>query len=236
MTFSWHDLPTKAEARHFIGGDKPAAVFRIGKYEVTVPGEDRDDITYRVPYHTNTNPRSTLPNMDISDGEIRISLSDLVDETLSRLSPVELAQALWSNQEVREAFCDALTGGWNSEFTDQERRRVLRELKEAVHSIAQDKLSSSMAKLEYDVAKRSFFYHEVGRVNESLYESEQQLRHSTGNEALALPRLKHEDHDPDFKIGGKHWNEARDFWRKEVAARFPIAEAEQEQPVEEPAF
>jgi len=203
-----------------IGGDNPAVVFRIGKYEVIVPGEDRDDITYRVPYHTNTNPRSTLPNMDITDGEIRIPLSDLVDETLSRLEPVELAQALWSNKEVREAFCDALTGGWNSEFTDQERRRVLRELKEAVHSTAQDKLVASMAKLEYDVSKRSFFYHEVNRVNESLQESERQLRRSTGNEALALPRLKHEDHDPDFKIGGKHWNDARDHWRSEVLARF----------------
>lgn len=220
MSYGWNERPTKAASKSMIGGDNPAVVFRIGKYEVIVPGEDRDDITYRVPYHTNTNPRSTLPNMDITDGEIRIPLSDLVDETLSRLEPVELAQALWSNKEVREAFCDALTGGWNSEFTDQERRRVLRELKEAVHSTAQDKLVASMAKLEYDVSKRSFFYHEVNRVNESLQESERQLRRSTGNEALALPRLKHEDHDPDFKIGGKHWNDARDHWRSEVLARF----------------
>lgn len=226
MSYNWSDRPTKAVSRSLIGGDTPAAVFRIGKYDVTVPGEDRDDITYRVSYHSQTNPRSTLPNMDISDGEIRIPLSDLVDETLSRLDPVELAQALWSNKEVREAFCDALTGGWNSEFTDQERRRVLRELKEAVHSTAQDKLAASMAKLEYDVSKRAFFYHDVNRVNESLHETERQLRHSTGNEALSLPRLKHEDHDPDFKIGGKHWNDARDHWRKDLAARFAIPEAE----------
>ena len=93
-----------------------------------------------------------------------------------------------------------------------------------------------MAKLEYEVSKRSFFYHTVNDANERLRNIELALRGRFGVEDIELPRLPHENNDPDFKIGGKHWNDARDFWRCEVEKLFPIPCAEEEQSDKEEVF
>ena len=64
--YGWNNAPTKAEVRHLIGGDEPATVYSIGLYDVTVPGPETP-VTYRRRYE-NSDPRRTLPNMEIADG------------------------------------------------------------------------------------------------------------------------------------------------------------------------
>lgn len=219
--WNWNERPTKAEPKHSTGGDTPATVYAIGKYEVTVAGDERE-VSYRVPSHYRGDPRASLPNMEIVDGEIRIPMTDFVEEMLSRVPAVELASTLWDNKEVRDAFLDVAVDRWGSCFTDDERRRFLRDVKETIHSKALDKLASTMATLEYDSAKRSFHYHQVNSANESLGNLEERLRCKFGDPEITLPRFQHHDHDLDFKISGTHWNEARDGWRKEVIQRFPF--------------
>lgn len=222
MGYGWHERATTATVRYQIGGDTPSVVYQIGKYEVTVPGETRE-VTYRVPSQ-RCDPREALPNMEITDGEIRIPMTDLVSEVLARVPPAELSVTLWSNAEVRSEFISRVVERWECDFTDEERRRLIRDLKQAVHSNAVDRLANSLGKIEYDVSKRSFFYHEVSATNDRLRELEQHLRGKYGDETIEVPRLKHEDHDPDFKISGTHWNQARDHWRRHVEERFPFVE------------
>lgn len=206
--YGWNDSPTKAECKLVADGNP---VYDIGKYQVTIHPDK--SVTYQTRYGHTTDPRATLPNMEISDGEIRIPATDLVGLILSRLDPVELARALWTNDDVKEAFMDCLVTRYNEQgIGDAERRKFLAGVKEAIHSKALDTLASTMASLEYDVAKRSFFYHEVNRINDWLHEQ--------GHET----RLRHVDNDPDFKIAGRHWNEARQHWREEVAMRFEVTE------------
>lgn len=202
--YGWNEAPTKAESTMTVN-DEP--VYDIGRYQVTI--HKNGTVTYRTKYGHTTDPRATLPNMEISDGEIRIPATDLVGLILSRLDPVDLARALWTDAEVKEAFMECLVHRYNEQgIDDADRRKFLAEVKEAVHSKALDGLASTMASLEYDVSKRSFFYHEVNRINDWLREQGHDVR------------LKHDDNDPDFKIGGRHWNEARQHWRDEVVKRF----------------
>jgi hypothetical protein len=107
--YGWNDNPTKAKLKHFIGGDQLRAVFEIGEFEVEVPttATENDEpiepaVTYRSKYRHTTDPRATLPGLEIRDGQIRIELTDLVGLVLSRLEPADLARALWSNADVRQ--------------------------------------------------------------------------------------------------------------------------------------
>lgn len=228
--FGWSDRETKATAKLYIGGDKPACIYSIGKYLVTVPGvtpEAELPVTYREDGRYGK-PTDTLPNMEITDGVIRIPITDLVEQVLERSEPVEIAQTLWQDENVRNAFIDCLVTRYNEQGVgDADRRKFLQDVKEAVHSKALDCLSSKMASLEYDVAKRSFFYHEVNAVNDMLANADYKRLDGTPI------RLRHEDSDPDFKIGGKHWNDAQAFWRAEVAKLFPFYESTNTEPTED---
>ena len=214
--FGWHERPTKAECVATVN-DEP--VYEVGyQWHVTVHKDG--SVTYRKKHSIRSDASTLLPNMRADGEELCIPITDFVDVILSRLDPADLARALWSNEDVREAFMDALAerfsqGGVN----DADRRKFLVKVKEAVHSHALDSLREKMSSLEYDMSKRSFFYHEVNRVNDFL--REQGYVHADGTPI----RLRHEDADPDFKIGGKHWNEARDWWRGEVLKRFPGQDA-----------
>lgn len=224
MTYGWNDHPTKAEVKYSVGsteGGPVSTVYRIGKYDVTVPGSTLD-VTYRnIERADDQNPKRAFPNMNVSDGELRIPITDFVDTILTRLEPRDLAVALWQNNEVREEFMGCLTSRWSEMgITDADRRTFLREVKEEVHSKALDHLASKMAHLEYSMSRRSFFYHEVNAVNARLREA------GCKDYKGELIQLPHSDSDPDFRIGGKHWNEARDWWRAEALKQFPVPETE----------
>lgn len=226
--YGWNERPTKAKLKHVINDDH---VYEVGHYDVTVRQTEGGEpaVTYKHRYSHTTDPRRTLPNMEVADGEIRIPVTDLVATALSRLDPADLARALWQEDEVRGAFIDCLCHHYNDHgIDDADRRKVLAGLQAAVHSAALDRLASAMHKLEYTMANRSFFYHEVNRINERLA--------ALGCvDAYDQPiRLQHADSDPDYRIGGKIWNEARDDWRKLVLERFPEPEAPAEEASDDP--
>lgn len=223
--FNWNDRPTKAEVKHYIGGDKPARVLTIGQYEITVPADDPEaDITYTVPSRfRDSDPRGAFPNMEVRDGEMRIPLDDIVSAILARVEPVEVAVALWANDEVRDEFVSAMVERYSQmNVGDPDRRKVLDGLQEAVHSKALDTLSSKMASLEYSVSKRSYLHSEIDRINETLAYYEV-TRPPRGDEVGPQPlRIKGEQQVPEFAITGIAWNRAQAFWRAEVLRQFPM--------------
>lgn len=237
MSWNWNERPTKAQTKHHIGGDSPAVVYAVGKYEVTVPGEERE-ITYRVPSHSPTDPRHSMPNMEITDGEIRIPVTDLVSEVLSRIDPVELAQALWQNEDVRREFVEcAITQYSQMGIDDQDRRALLRGLKEAVHSAALDCLIHKAASAEFEVCRQAGHWEEIRRINGVLRERNITVERTIWKDGQAagtedvLLQFNERDRPVQgddgrfapglFEVGGLAWNEARDFWRRTVLEKFP---------------
>lgn len=234
--YGWNEKPTKATTHQFIGGENPRAVYEIGQYEVTVEGSSPDNhpaVTYKHKYRQTTDPRHTLPNMEIADGEIRIPVTDLVGEALKRLEPVDLAKALWTEQEVRDEFMYCLSTRYTeSGIGDADRRKFLAGVKEAVHSKALDALASAMAKCEWELSKIANHYDEVRRINDFLRERD--IRNSKGE----IVQLNTRDHSikneagnfqrGELEVSGKAWEEARAYWRDEVVKRFPSAEPELE--------
>lgn len=226
MMFGWPDKPTKVEPKYVHGGDNPARIFEIGKYQVTVPDDPEATVTYHVPHyrHGQSDPRTTFPNMEVSDGEVRFPVEDLVPVILSRLDPVDLARALWQNEDVKAEFMSCLTERWSEGgIGDADRRKFLASIKEAIHSKALDAFAYTAQKLERAFGQKWFFYHEIHRVNDGLREAGFEDR--DGNPI----RLRHEDSDPAFRIGGEHWNDAREHWRAEAARMFAIPADETEQ-------
>jgi len=229
--YGWNERPTKATVRHHIGGDSPATVYEIGRYRVTVPGDERS-VTYTVDYREATDPQKVLPNMVVADGEIRIPVDDLVGAALARLEPVEIARALWQDADVKAEFIDCMSERWTQGGVgDGDRRELLRKIKAAVHSAALDKLSAAMANVEFEISRRAHFYDEVRRINETLRELDVRVqrskRDSSGNHAgyeSAVLQFDERDrgNDSDLAVGGRAWNEAREFWRGEMLRKhFP---------------
>lgn len=226
--FGWSDRATKAEVKHLIGGDNPARVVSVGygHYEVTIPNDPEADVTYRIPHYRNSDPRQTFPNMEVRDGELRLPLEDIVSSILARVEPVEIAKALWQDDDVKAEFMEALSerymeGGLN----DADRRRFIDKVKDAVHNAALDKLANSMASMEYAVAKGFYLHSQITAINDTLAHYGV-TRPPRGDEDGPQPlRIKDESHVGEFKIGGAAWNEARDYWRSEVRAQFPITGA-----------
>jgi hypothetical protein len=224
--YGWNERPSKASVKHLIGGDKPATVYSVGQYEVSVGADG--EVTYKVPYHRPTDPRNVLPNMEIADGEIRIPVSDLVGAALARLDPVELAQSLWTNDEVRAVFIAELGRRWGDSFTDADRRKALFVIQEAVHSQAVDKLAGEMAEQERAAREAVHTQYRRREFRDWLRSVEETLQ--SYPEALEAARVRNgfgkvflaDEEESDFSIGGKHWNEARSFWRAEVLKQFPM--------------
>ena len=205
--------PTTPEPKwtHEDGGK----TYVIGKYEVRVAADGA--LTYSVPYRQNTEPRQTFPNMEVVDGELRIPVADMVEETLQRLAPVDLAQALWSESpEVREQFMYCLATRYSEGgIGDDDRRKFLTEVQGAIHSKAVDDLAGRFADWERTVRNSHSYYQSVADVNR-LLESYEVKRHD------GTPvRIREPEADPAFRIGGDHWNETRDYWRAEAAKAFP---------------
>lgn len=234
--YGWNEKPAKAELKHHIGGAREGRVYKIGQYEVTA--YDDGDVTYRVPSLQPTEPGRTFPNMEIRDGEMVIPISDLVGEALARLDPADLAKALWSNDDVRDAFIEEMGNRWNSHFTENDRRRILSEVQSAVHSKALDTLADAMMKMEYEADRKAHYRSEIDQINTVLRELgttvqrdiwEDGKRVGVEDVLLQFQNLELPTKDKsgrhltgDLAIGGKAWNEAREFWRAEALRHFPM--------------
>jgi hypothetical protein len=229
--YGWNERPTKAEIKHFIGGDSPAAVLKIGEYLVTFPWKEGNDalaVTYRSEHRHSTNPRETLPNMEVCDGQIRIELTDLVGLVLSRLEPADLAQTLWQDEEVRREFMGCLIRRYNEQgIGDKERREFLAGVKETIHDESVDRAAAALASGEYNFAKEFYTHDTIDRVNRFLRDRE--VRREDGE----VVQFKSESQVDQFKIGGAAWNEARDYWREKIAERFPAPVAVESETAED---
>jgi len=156
--FGWNEKPAKAEVKHRIGGDMPARVVSVGygQFEVTIPDDPEQDVTYKKPYGYRGRPQDTFPNMEVQDGSLTIPLDDIVSSILARVEPADIAVALWADKDVRDCFIEAMTTRYSQmNIGDADRRQFLAQVKEAVHSKALDGLAEKMAKLEYEYSGRS---------------------------------------------------------------------------------
>lgn len=227
------------------------AIYEIGYgvYEVSlpVPIERPDDweapaLTWSQPYRINHDVKSALPSMDIDGDTIRIPVTDMVPMILDRLDPADLARALWQNDDVKAAFMDSLVTRYNEQgIGDADRRKFLHGVTEAVHSKALDRLAGSMAKIEYETNRITNFYDEIRRINKTLRDQEVMVSREVWDDATKqyirkLVPLQFDEREHardatgnhtrgDLAVGGRGWEEAREFWRKEVLKQFPMPEA-----------
>lgn len=217
--FSWNEKPTKAEVRHRIGGENPARVVEIGwgQYKVTIPDDPEAEITY-VRERGHQKPTDAFPNMEVVDGAMRIPLDDVVDAILSRVDPVEIATALWANDEVREQFVYALSERYSEmNVGDKDRRKFLAEVNGAVYSKALDEAVNKLGNLESRYGSKWFFWNQIIRARDIV--------RNIYPDAESEVRLADPDSDADFRCTGSNWTEAREHWRKELLAMFPAPEA-----------
>jgi hypothetical protein len=175
----------------------------------------------------NGDPRSTLPNMEICDGALVIPIADIVDEIIARADPVDLAEALWQNSEVRARFVECMSERYTEAGVDDEdRRSLLAKVGAVVHGQALDKLADAMVGLERDAVRRAAYWQQVRGVNDTLRNHDVRVSRSVKNDdgtwgtELVLLQMQL---DPEAEnIPGRAWNEAREFWRKEVLRQFPM--------------
>lgn len=213
--YGWNEAQHLAEEKYLTDDGK---IYEVGwAYEVTVKTDGR--VLWRKKHQLTSDPRATLPNMDVSEGEIRIPLTDLVGLCLSRLPAEDIARALWSeSKEVSAAFMGALTERYrDGALGHADRATFLTSVKKAVHSEDQQALLNEMVSLERHAAQRSFFWHETNRVNGLLRDLNVRWPQPEG----PVLQLREESDDPDLRVGGKYWDEAREFWRAELLKRFP---------------
>jgi hypothetical protein len=219
--YGWNERPSKVEPKHLIGGDNPARVFEVGKYLITVPNDPEADVTYHVPHWRSgqDDPRQTFPNMQVTDGEVRFPVEDLVPVILSRLEPLDLAQALWQNDEVRAHFIDCVVTRYSEAgIDDKDRRKLIIDLQSVVHVVALDKAVNMLGNLEQRFGSKWFFWNQIAQVEAVIK--------NCYPEAEGV-RVMSPDSDEQFKCVGKNWNEARNHWREELLAMFPApSEAE----------
>ena len=248
MSYGWNSAPTKAKFTLFSGD---AAVFEIGygAYEVSVPvPADRPDdfdppaVTFKTPRRQHRDVKALLPNMDVDGDTLRIPVTDLVPLILDRLDPVDLARALWNDDDVKAAFMDCLVTRYNEQgIGDNDRRKFLAGVKEAVHAKALDALANAMSSAEYHINRASNFYDQIRQINAVLRERDIRVdRHvwndttrdwETSSVVLQFDEMQHKRTADglsvygDLAVGGRGWEEAREFWRKEVLKQFPMPPA-----------
>ena len=88
-----------------------------------------------------------------------------------------------------------------------------------------------MATQDFDVSRYFHLCHEIQRINQVLARLDVRVPSETEAETVLLQfnsldvSLKQPDGSykrGDLEIAGRAWNEARDFWRKEVLKQFPL--------------
>jgi hypothetical protein len=220
MSFGFMDRPTKA--RQITKGETPT--YEVGRHTVTVHPDG--SLTYSSNSYRSADPRKTFPNMEVTDGKLEIPIEDMVDLILTRIDPVELAESLWSHEDVRAAFIETFTDHYRGVFTPAERRAFLSEVKEAIHSPRLDELANSMRDMEHNLSIRFQYWQQVENANRILRDLDVNMPSGSPMQLQNLER------SGDLEFGGTLWNEARDWWRAEMLKQFPIPKDEEEDDVE----
>jgi hypothetical protein len=219
---------------------KPAFTDIATGEDVYVEYRAYGSVEYRVPAGTpvtrdtqrnyrgiSADPRATLPNMEIREGAMVIPITDIVDEIVARAEPVDLAENLWQNDEVRERFIECMSERYTQGgIEDRDRRALLAKVGAVVHDQALDKLANAMVGLECEAVRRAAYWQEVANINRTLSNYDvrvpSQVKQDDGSWASETVLLQMRIDPEAENIPGKAWDEAREFWRKEVLRQFPL--------------
>lgn len=205
---------------------------------------DDGEVTAQRKYQSSSDPRATLPNMEIADGTMTIHLTDLVELILQRISPKELVEGVMGDPEVRELLVYALGERYSSTaIEDADRRKFLTAVQTAVHSKALDMLQEKMVSIETMLRSKTDYYRWKSVENgmyKNLHEYTTKLleRFNPGGDMDAEVKHFYQCHispeklkgvlespdqrDPMVKESvGAQWHESRDYWRKKLAEDFP---------------
>lgn len=200
---------------------------------------------YRERYYNNrsdTNPRQTFPNLTVVDGEMRLPMSDIIDEIVSRASKEDLAHALLEDPDVRQNMIYGLSERYSYEgLDDKDRRLFIDKIKESIHSTALDKLVDTLHLLESAARNKAYSVHikyDYGNHYQSVLDDIDLFYDSgvllDGMSVSEWIKIRHGNPsmfnymDKDYEIGGKHWNESRDFWRNKVIELFNVEDPTKE--------
>lgn len=226
MMFGWNGTPQKVECKRISNGCK---IYEVGRWDVMVHEDGEVQCVARNGH--STDPRQTFENMTIEDGEMRIPISDMVGEVLKRAHPVDLAQALWSNSEVKEAFMDALVHYYNTDLGPHDQTKFLFKIKESIHDNIVYRVRTLLEERErrlMEIAHRMF---SVETMNRRMEVIEAELRVRLQEPDFHMPRfMLPTEEGLDLGWSGNVINEARDHWRKVMEERFPGPE----EPIPEP--
>jgi hypothetical protein len=220
-------------------------VFKVGGYSLTVPDGHDEPAKVAHIYNRWGRDENPMPNLSFSDGEMRIPVEDFADLILRRVPADELAEGLWHNDEVRNAFVECMIERYRGPVEDDDRRKVLHGLQVEIYAKAIDRAITRIDHAEAELrghSNRSRWEalqlgHYKGlfeRYRVTLHEMReaglitdeqlhQRLRmHSTPEE---VEKYSHDLTDPVVKeSAGKQWQESRDYWRTRLEAFFPEPE------------
>lgn len=217
----WSREPRKFQVHHEEAG-KP--VWQVDGVYVSVDG---DELSVR---QTSANPSPEL-RIEVFNGELRIPLEDLVSQVLDRLEISELATMICSDAEARKGVIDALSSYYNEmSVEDEDRRRWLHGVKEAVHNRKLDELVTAMTTIERSVSQMGYRAMSDIHYDNVLAHALMDAGLERADSFRTAERYEPSKHLVDFKPyvdrigygGGDAWNDARDFWRAQITALFPV--------------
>jgi hypothetical protein len=237
MTFigRYNDRPDTLKCDREVESDsRKGRVHSLNDLDITV-WED-GEVTARRKYYASGDPKKHFPHMEVSEGRIIIAIEDLVGEILARITPLELAEGIISDDEARDRLIHCLAQRYaNPGFEDVDRRKWLTAVQAQVHDKALDRMVELMNARETELRSKHDYYRwkviEIGHYR-ILYEKAIELCGDNEDARLSLERhyihpdkLKEyceKDRDPVVTESvGPQWTDSRNFWRSELLKLFP---------------
>ena len=219
-----------------------ARVFNVGGYTVTVPDDVDEPAKVTHQYNKWGASENPMPNMSFSDGEMRIPVEDFADLILRRVPAVELAEGLWRDDDVREAFVECMVNRYRGAVDDADRRAVLLGLQQEIYAKSIDQAIERLNDKEshlraytnrsrweglqmghyeglYKAFKETLFeMREKGLLDDE--QIDRRLKCYSAPESLKEYFSSLADPVASESVG-KQWQESRDYWRVRLEAFFP---------------
>lgn len=225
----------KCQSKINTNDGRTGRVHSLNDFDVTV--WDDGTVTAKRKYYASSEPRKHLPNMEVREGRIIIAIEDLVGEILARITPLELAEGIISDDEARERMIECLCERYASPgFSDEDRRKWLKGVQAEIHDVQLDKIVSQLNELEQHQRSKASFYRwkrvEVShymRLYRSALAKLQMYANEDAVQAFINMHTQPEklqarleaDADPIVvETAGPQWHESRDYWRKELLKLF----------------
>ena len=177
-----------------------------------------------------TDIKRILPNIECDGDALVIPLLYLAQVMLKMSPPKEIAQALWAESDaVREAFMHCMTNRYtDGTLSDKDRRAFLAGVKQEIHSEQLDKACNAICNLEYETQSKARAFDRLADQCKLWSDLHCYLEHYLDPilyeevKRSYPPKLDYKDPEYEaYQIGGRRWEEARDFWRQEMMAKFP---------------